>query len=128
MVPARVKTAPRPELKSGLFSRAVTTLVAISRDVALGSEERRAEWECKIERSAARWARQRAGGRLERVMLPQPPWRIIRGVVWGGFPDGEDMMDLGVLESWDFVSLLVGLVSSLLHVSSWVYFVVNLEV
>jgi hypothetical protein len=32
-------------------------------------------------------------------MLPQPPWMIIRGVVWGGFPDGEDMVDLGVLES-----------------------------
>jgi hypothetical protein len=65
---------------------------------------------------------------LERDMLPQPPWMIIRGVVWGGFPDGEDMVDLWALESWDFVSLLVGLVSSLLHVSRWVYFVVNLEV
>ena len=85
MVPARVKTAPRAELKRGLFSRAVTALVAISRAVAVGSVERRVEWECRIWRRAARWACQRGGGRLERVMLPQPPWRIMSGWVWGCF-------------------------------------------
>jgi hypothetical protein len=30
-------------------------------------------------------------------MLPQPPWRIIRGLV-GGFLEGEDMVGFGVCD------------------------------
>lgn len=43
-VPARVKTAPRPQLKSGFSSRAVTAAVAASRAVV--PERRR---ECVVE-------------------------------------------------------------------------------
>jgi len=121
MVPSRVKTAPRPELKSGLFSRAVTALVAISRAVADGSWVRRAEWERRISRRAVRWVPQREGGRLERVMAPAPPWSIMRGWVEGGF-DGEawkvDIVGFGVWELWScngvrfdvLVGLFLGLV------------------
>jgi hypothetical protein len=37
-------------------------------------------------------------------MLPQPPWRIMRGVVWGGL-DWDDMVGL-VLEGLVFVILV----------------------
>jgi hypothetical protein len=30
-------------------------------------------------------------------MLPQPPWRIMRGFVWGGFVV-DDMVGLGFLD------------------------------
>lgn len=30
-------------------------------------------------------------------MLPQPPWMIMRGLVWGGFEE-DDMVSLGFLD------------------------------
>ena len=70
--------------------------MAISRAVALGSWERRAECECRIAWRAVRCDSQRDGGRLERVILPAPPWIIMRGVVWGGFEE-VDMVGFGGL-------------------------------
>ena len=78
-MPARVKTAPRPQLKSGFSSSCVTADVAASR--ALLPLARRASVAARMERSALRYVAQDAVGRLAGVMLPAPPWMMMRGLV-----------------------------------------------
>ena len=91
-MPARVKTAPRPALKRGLFSSLVTVEVATSRAVAPGFD-RAWEEDWRMESRAERYWCHWEAGRLERVMLPQPPWMIIRGFVGRGFSEEGDIVD-----------------------------------
>lgn len=89
LIPSRVKTAPWPELKSGLFSRSVTAKVAASRaDVEelakRGKEDGEVRKWCacaRIERRLSwKWLYSE-GERFEGVMLPAPPWMMMRGVM-----------------------------------------------
>lgn len=92
-MPSRVKTAPCPELKRGLFSRRETAKVTVSsaeavEEVARGNEEGdvRKRWDAAtIFRRESWYALYFAGGRLEGRILPAPPWMIRRGVIGVGF-------------------------------------------